>query len=764
MKTKSDLLTAPSLHGSEYCRARSAAADSWLAEVFATATEGDTSKLALVAVGGYGRGVLWPQSDLDLVLFHNKRRDIAAIAERLWYPIWDRNLKLGHAVLTPKEAGQLASAELERATAFSVMRLIAGSAEVLEDAEAQIFRAREKRAPAHLRELARVIEDRHTQFGDVAFRLEPDLKEGRGGIRDLDALRWAESMQPGFAADLLVGLDDAAEVLTRARVELHRSSGRSGNRLTLDDQDVVAAAMGEGSGQTLMKEVSLAARRIAWNSDEAWRRWQRTERESAAPARDRNELLSDDIQIRNGALTFTGTANPVQRPALLLELAVLAAQRSLPIDRIALARLQNECPFFDRDVWDERTRRLFAELFLAGPVALAVVEDLDNFNLMARMLPEWDAVRSLPQRNVLHTFTVDRHLCETAVNAAALADRVGRPDLLVVGALLHDIGKGFPGDHTEVGMDIINTVGTRMGYPEDDIAILVDLCRHHLLLSDVAVRRDLADDGTIQMTAAAVYSKDFLHLLAALTEADSIATGPAVWGSWKKSLMGELVFRTEALLDGEPFSGPAPMFPSPETRELMAQGKRQFAISHNRLTVITPNEAGTFSAAAGVLMMNGLDVVQAAATSERGMAANEFLVSSDGDDRIDWEPVLALLERALDRRLAVSARVADRAEKLQRYRRRLSATPPVTSVVVDNRISSAATVVDVHAPDAVGVLYRITRAMADLRLDIGKATVQTLGPQAVDSFYVTDADGNKLDAELVDELKIAVLHAVNSAR
>jgi [protein-PII] uridylyltransferase len=469
--------------------------------------------------------------------------------------------------------------------------------------------------------------------------------------------------------------------------------------------------------------------------------------------------LSDDIQVRDGSLTLTGTANTVQRPQLLLELAVEAARRSLPIDRATLHRLQVECPSLD-EVWDDSTRRLFADLFLAGEVALSVVEDLEMFNLMVRILPEWERVHSLPQRNVLHTFTVDRHLCEAAVNAAALAHRVSRPDLLVIGALLHDIGKGFPGDHTEVGMEVIQGIGERMGYSVDDTAVLVDLCRHHLLLSDVAVRRDLKDEGTIRAVAAAVDSPDFLQLLAALSEADSIATGPSVWGSWKERLLTELVNRTDSMLRGETVQVPTSEWPGIGVLELLAAGNRNIETKANRITVVTANQPGVFSRVAAVMVMSGLDVISAEAFADAEMAACSFVVAFGGNDRIDWEPVVPMVELALDGRLAIAARVARRAEQLNRYRRRLSAIPPITSVKADNHISEVSTVVDVHAPDSVGVLYRITRAMADLRLDVGKATVQTLGPQAVDSFYVTDTFGQKLSPDMINELELAILHAI----
>ncbi len=193
---------------------------------------------------------------------------------------------------------------------------------------------------------------------------------------------------------------------------------------------------------------------------------------------------------------------------------------------------------------------------------------------MLRLLPEWEHVMCRPQRNVMHTFTVDRHLCETAANAAQLADRVTQPDLLVVGALLHDIGKGHPGDHTEVGMKLIATIAQRMGYSRDEVGVLVDLCRLHLLLPDVATRRDLSDLGTIRAVAAAVDSVEFLDLLAALTEADSIATGPSAWGTWKAGLLNELVTRTTAVLQGVE-DVVADEFPTPELVEVLQLGERR---------------------------------------------------------------------------------------------------------------------------------------------------------------------------------------------
>ncbi len=169
-----------------------------------------------------------------------------------------------------------------------------------------------------------------------------------------------------------------------------------------------------------------------------------------------------------------------------------------------------------------------------------MLESLDQRGLLVKVLPEWEPVRSRPQRNAYHRYTVDRHLWEAAANAAALADRVSRPDLLVVGALLHDLGKGYPGDHTEVGIELVGRIAPRMGFGRTDTEVLAQMVRHHLLLPDVATRRDLSDDVTIDAVAEAVGNARVLELLAALTEADSLATGPSAWGTWKSELVAEL--------------------------------------------------------------------------------------------------------------------------------------------------------------------------------------------------------------------------------
>jgi [protein-PII] uridylyltransferase len=378
-----------------------------------------------------------------------------------------------------------------------------------------------------------------------------------------------------------------------------------------------------------------------------------------------------------------------------------------------------------------------------------------------RVLPEWEAVRSRPQRNAYHRFTVDRHLFETVAGAAALARRVNRPDLLLVGAWLHDLGKGYPGDHTDAGMELMARIAPRLGFPARDVEVLVTLVQHHLLLADAATRRDITDAATLATVAEAVGDRDTLDILAALTEADSRATGDTAWTPWKERLVVELVWRVGAALEGrrpEP-----PHFPTADHRRLLAEadGRPHVRVDGALVTVVAPDRPGLFCRVAGTLALHGLDVLAADAwSSDDGQALEELRVEHSFGGTVDWERFEADLERALDDRLDLEAGLADRA-RTYATRAAQAVAPAEPRVIVDRSASARATVVEVRAPDGIGVLYRITRAIADLGLDVRTARIATLGHEVVDSFYLCDASGAPIhDDEVLKRLESAVLDSL----
>ena len=288
------------LRGRAMCRALSDVTDEWLAALLLEACHGDASGLSLVATGGYGRQELAPGSDLDVWLLHGGRTDVAEVAERLWYPVWDAGLKLGHAVRTSKQALAMAADDLDTATAALSARLIAGDPGPAAGLIDSVLERWGKRGVRWMDTLHRRVRERHAASGEVAFLLEPDLKEGRGGLRDIHALRWAEAARPVMLPGDDATLTEAEDILLDVRVALHRATGRATDDLLLERQDEVAALLGDGDADELMARVSAAGRTVAWVSDEAWRRATASGRHGLGRAFRRERWVGPGLVLRDG--------------------------------------------------------------------------------------------------------------------------------------------------------------------------------------------------------------------------------------------------------------------------------------------------------------------------------------------------------------------------------------------------------------------------------------------------------------------------------
>jgi [protein-PII] uridylyltransferase len=474
-----------------------------------------------------------------------------------------------------------------------------------------------------------------------------------------------------------------------------------------------------------------------------------------------------DIGITEDEVVLTEAADVSGDASLSLRLAAVAAERNLPIAREALNLLGRKAPFASTP-WPDALRTALLRVLATGPPAIAALEALDQRRLIERYLPEWAAVRNKPQRNPYHRFTVDRHLLEATANVATLAHRVNRADLLLIGTLLHDIGKGFPGDHTEVGMSVAADIGRRMGLPEEDVDTLVVMVRLHLLLPDTATRRDLDDPATAERVAKEVGDRSTLELLAALVEADSLATGPSAWGPWKAGLIAELVERTGRLLAGEPAAVPTPWI-TDEVRVIMdtvrTHGVPALSIDDPTVMVVAADRSGLLAEVTGVLALHGLNVRSAVVAGEDGVAVEIFTVEPS---RGRWPSAARLsddLAAVMAGQLSIEAQLAERARTYRSDRRPITPRLVSTQVTVDNNASATATVVEVRAEDVVGQLHRITQALVDSRLDVISARVSTFGSAVVDAFYVRGPDGGKVtDARLIGELELAIEHRVRADR
>jgi [protein-PII] uridylyltransferase len=756
------LMSQPELKGEAFCRRYAAEADAWLSGL-ADRVAGDARRhMALVAVGGYGRGSLCPYSDLDVVLLHDGHRDIKSVADGIWYPVWDEGVHLDHSVRRPGEVLAAAAEDARVALGLLDGRMVWGEARVADPLLAKANDAwRTKLGTKYLPLLEVQMQRRRDTSGDVAFLLEPDLKESHGGLRDVAVLR-AIAEYARLLADYadLASLSEPTELLTTVRVELHRIAGRAHDKLLLQDQDQVAAALGRPDADDLMAAVADAGRQIAWVSDDVWRRrrlwdptppprrrFRRQHRDEPAPEGDAE--LGPDMVLVDGEVALTPLAPVTEDASLALRLAATAARLDRPIAKASLYRLADVMPD-PGEPWTPETRQALVALLALGHPFIDNVESLDQHGLLVRLVPEWAAVRNKPQRNAYHTYTVDRHLLEAAANAAGLTDKVERPDLLLVGALLHDIGKGYPGDHTTVGMEIVERVASRMGFPPEDVAILVDLVRYHLLLPDTATRRDLDDPTTISRVARAAGDCVTLHLLAALTEADSRATGPSAWGPWKAGLVADLVERVDKLLLGEA-AVTAPRDPLTRAHrglmdEVRTTGLPSVSLQPPQVIVAAPDRPGLLSSVAGALALNGLDVRAANVAGETGVAVEVFTVEVARGTWPDTAKLREDLAAVLSGRLALDERLIER-QRVYPLRRRAAANVLGSDVSVDNDASETATVLEVRAPDEVGLLHRITRILFEADLDVVSARAATLGEMVVDAFYVREANGTKVTDE-----------------
>ncbi|AVH56255.1 MULTISPECIES: [protein-PII] uridylyltransferase [Streptomyces] len=755
--------------------------DDWLTGLFTAGSDG-LRGLSLVAVGGYGRGELSPRSDLDLLLLHDGGDSgaVSTLADRIWYPVWDLGLALDHSVRTPAEARKTAGEDLKAQLGLLDARHIAGDLGLTAGLRTAVLADWRNQAPKRLPELQELCAERAERQGELQYLLEPDLKEARGGLRDATALR---AVAASWLADApREGLADARRRLLDVRDALHLTTGRATDRLSLQEQDQVAAELGLLDADTLLRQVYEAARVVSYASDVTWREVGRVLRSRSARPRLRSMLgggkpvaerspLAEGVVEQDGEAVLARAARPERDPVLPLRAAAAAAEAGLPLSLHAVRRMAAAARPLPTP-WPAEAREQLVTLLGSGRPTVDVWEALEAEGLITRLLPDWERVRCRPQRNAVHIWTVDRHLIETAVRASALTRRVGRPDLLLVASLLHDIGKGWPGDHSVAGEIIARDVAARIGFDRADVAVLATLVRHHLLLIDTATRRDLEDPATVRSVAEAVGSQGTLELLHALTEADALATGPAAWSSWRGSLVADLVKRVSAVLAGDVPEEPEAAAPTAEQERLAIEAFRTggpvLALRAQteppaeegsgdpeplgvELLIAVRDQPGVLPAVAGVLAMHRLTVRTAELRAldlpdgvEGSVLLLNWRVAAEYGSLPQAARLRADLVRALDGSLDITARLAERDAA---YPRRRGTIAPPPRVTVASAASRHATVIEVRAHDAPGLLHRIGRALEDANVRVRSMHVSTLGANAVDAFYVTGTKGAPLPGE-----------------
>ena len=565
------------LDGRELLRRHAALVDAFIAEQFDRArTAGEIpGQVAMVALGGYGRSELYPYSDIDLLLLHDQRAGSAlqAAARALLYPLWDAGCEVGHSVRTVAEAVRFAREDFPFQVALLDARLVVGAAPLLEELRQRytttILQGRRQ-------QFVRAMQDwraqRRNRYGSHSFLLEPHIKEGTGGLRDIQAMRWVargvfslpdlEAVQgSGLLADAdRQAFEQARAMLTRIRYGLHRLCGRKSDHLVLDYQEDLAAALGyrDQDGQRgverFMREVYTHLQTVAVVTDLFFEHVLEILGMTGPAAGERR--LERAIAVRGGTVRLTAPEELGQRSYLLMRLFLQAGRTGLPLHHRTRQAVTAHLHLVDDGFRESRrVARIFSELLTTSREIFPVLEAMLATGLLTRYLPEFAAVESLAQHDLYHLYTVDRHQLQTVAELAALRQEMaelfaeaGETEVLYLAALLHDIGKGRQADHSQLGAELAAAIGRRLQLSAADCDLLAFLVRHHLYLPENGLRRDCTDREFIRQAAAVVGDVRRLTLLYLLTIADSRATGPSAWSNWKAGLVAELYLGVKTYL------------------------------------------------------------------------------------------------------------------------------------------------------------------------------------------------------------------------
>jgi [protein-PII] uridylyltransferase len=748
----------------------------WICEIWVAATHGGRlGGVALASVGSLARRDSGPLSDFDLVLLHDGRsmpdKEVTALAERIWYPIWDGGVKLDHSVRTVGQCRSVAAGDLSAAVGLLDLELVAGDEQVVAAARSTVAFDWRANARRRLPEMVESLEARHSRNGDLAQTIEPDLKEARGGLRDMSVLR---ALTAAWLADRPHGqVDTAYRVLLDTRDALHVVTGRGRDRLGLQDHDAVAALLGYPDADAMLSVVGTAARTVSYAIDGTVRRASQSQRARTlrvGPRRPVLKPLGFGLFEHDGEVVLGAHLNPSSDPLLVLRAAVAAARRSLPLAPATLTNLAANSPPIAAP-WGPVARSLFVDLLAAGPGLIPVWEGLDLAGVIDSWLPEWVDVRSRPQRNPVHRHTVDRHLIETVVHATEFMPDVERPDLLLLAALLHDIGKiAGSHDHSVVGAPRAAAAARRLGLDESDVEVVELLTREHLTLIDLATRRDPADGQTVKAVSEAVMGRrDVLELLRALTEADASAVGAAAWSEWRAHLLEALTVTARVALG----DATAPTVPPEEAYDLLppeivaevAMGEPHVVVhpiaGAYRIDVFDRDRLGLFGDTAGLLAAHGLVVRTARVRTQERIAANQWQVDSPGGDA----PDAAAIARGLSR-LSQGDRQPLRAlERLRTVTTDLIGARPraQTRAMVVPHASMDSTVIEIRAQDRPGLLHEVGMALARAGLTVHSAHIATYAGQTLDTFYVSEFGGTPLSPARVAQTISTLMDACDQS-
>ena len=798
--------------------------------------------ITLVALGGYGRRELYPFSDVDLLLLHDRKakKNMQEVSESILYPLWDAGFDVGHSVRTVKDSVRFAGDDFIFQVSLLDARMLVGTESLYLDL---LKRYRKKILDGHRHKFVRTMEklsgQRRSKYGSHSYLLEPHIKEGKGGMRDIQAMLW--TAKAIFGLDGLAAMEESGmlepdarrdfeaswNMLARIRNRLHYISRRHNDQLIFEYQEEMAAAFGyeDRDGmlavEHFMRHVYGHLQTIAVVTELFF---EHVHEVLGLTEKDRGEReLEKGIIVRSNTLRLAVTESELsKRPHLLMRVFLQAARTGLPVHHRTRQMVTRNLQLVDEDFrTSRRIARVFIELLTQSKDPMATLETMLETGLLPAYIPEFAGVESLAQHDLYHIYTVDRHQLQTVAELDGLRaeetdlfQSLSSPHLLFLAALLHDIGKGHHTDHSVLGADMIDVVGQRLGLTREEKNCLSFLVRYHLFLPENALRRDLDDQEFIRQTAELINDMDRLTMLYLLTIADSKATGPSAWSSWKATLLTDLYLRVKGCLEAGCTVDPDELGeeqgviwlreqvsdqlqPGEQVRmtveELPADYLMSFTpemvVRHLRmhrdqsallqqkvllfpedrhgswsLLMLSRDRQGLLAKLCGVLALHKLSVLAAQIFTWTDGTVVDVLdvvpVANSGFDEQDWQALENDLNLAVNYRLDVGLQLHNKLQPVgHRVKRQVQQLEK--KVIVDNETSRRFTVIEVYGGDRPGTLYQLTQTLSDFSLNIHRARIATEVEQLIDIFYVTTADDDKVDdGRLQEKIKYKLLQII----
>jgi [protein-PII] uridylyltransferase len=803
--------------------------------LYPMANPSSSQRIAVLAVGGYGRGEMAPHSDVDIAFITPYKRSAwtEQVIEAVLYFLWDLNLKVGQSSRSLDETIKMAHEDITIRTALLESRFVWGDIAVYNEASARFWtEVVSKSAPDFIRQKMKERDDRHTRMGDSRYVVEPNIKEGKGGLRDLHTLYWIGKYVHrvrSTSALVDVGLltkeehrrfQKAENFLWAVRCHIQDITGRAEDRLTFDLQREVAERMqfsdrpGQSAVERFMQFYFLNAKTVGdltglflAHLDETLAKKGRR----FLPTLSRRPRKLNGFILDRGRLSLPSDTFFREDPVRLIEIFQLADKFGLEIHPLAMRSAQRDAKLVDNNIRNNaRANSLFMEVLTSPRDPESVLRWFNESTIFGRFVPDFRRVVAQMQFDMYHHYTVDEHsiraigllaeiengdLKEDHPLSTAIMRQIVSRRVLFVAVLLHDIAKGRGGDHSVLGAEVAISLCPRLGLSAAETETVAWLVRNHLLMSATAFKRDIADFKTILDFGQIVQSPERLKLLLVLTVVDIRAVGPGVWNSWKRQLLSDLFEATEEVLrlghkqrgrddrivgkkeelqqslnittaqfnrlagqlpDAYWIAEPADIIKR-NARHLLANGKTDLAIDAcyyaergaTLVTVYAADHPGLFYRIAGAIHLAGGNIIDARIhTSRDGMALDNFLIQDPLGRPFRETSQIERLRLAITDALANRNKLALKLDSKPLALRRTEAFDIAPAVLTDNQASNRFTVLEVNARDRPALLHNLALALFQSKVTLHSAHIATYGERAVDTFYITDLLGTKIENKI----------------